>query len=443
MKAKVGAPGGTVPPIPTGGTDEETDESKSKVGFYIAVGVVASVLAAAIAIVLEAHKRKTDAYDLQQQEELAHRADELRAKIAEQREKDDAERTIKEMQAEIEATKRQTEEETRRRVLAELEAERVAKLPGTLLVATVPAGASVSIDGAPPLKSPVKADGLPPGTHKVRISLAGFDPVETTAKIKGSTTTDLGSFPLQASYGSLDLTSTPDGLDFALRPASDPQGKPIREGKTPASVGDLAPGDYLVTFLRPGCRDHVENVSVQKGAKSTVDTKYANGSLELTSDPSGASVSKDGSFIGTTPLTLHDMTPKTANFDLTLPGYDSTPVSCDIPEGQTLRFSAQLLRKDRVFKPAEVKTAPESYEAPPPELTAGQRKTGAEVLLSFVVRRDGDVTDVEVVRTTDDDVARRCKAAVERWKFRPATAPDDRIVDAYMELPFKFPANSK
>jgi len=67
-----------------------------------------------------------------------------------------------------------------------------------------------------------------------------------------------------------------------------------------------------------------------------VDTKYLDGSLELTSDPSGASVSKDGTFLGTTPLVLHDLTPKLASFDLALPGYDSTPISCEIPEGQTL-----------------------------------------------------------------------------------------------------------
>jgi len=434
VKPKPGA--GEEPPAPP----EPPAEAKSKVGFFIAVGVVASLLAAAILVVLEAHKAKTDAYDRAQQEEVAHRAAELKLKLEEQKAKDDAERTRKEMEAAVEQAKKQAEEDTRRAVLAEVEAARVAKLPGTLLVATVPAGAAVSIDGAAPLPSPVRAEGIAQGTHHVQISLKGYDPIEMDSEVKGAKTTDLGSIALSPSFGEIDLTSTPDGLAFAVRPASDPKGKPLRTGRTPATMDDIVHGDYLVTFTRPGCHDHVEAVSVQKGVKSPVDTKYLDGSLELTSDPSGASVSKDGTFLGTTPLTLHDLTPKTAVFDLTLPGYDPTPVSCEIPEGQTLKYAAQILRRDRVFKPEEVKTPPETYESPQPVLNASQRKMGAEVVISLVVRRDGRVSDVEVVSSSDDDVARRCKAAVEKWKFRPATAPDDRTVDAAIELPFNFPA---
>jgi TonB family protein len=182
----------------------------------------------------------------------------------------------------------------------------------------------------------------------------------------------------------------------------------------------------------------VEKAKVEHGRVTSVATTYVDGSLELSSDPSGASVSKDGMFLGTTPLVLHDLTPKTANFDLTLPGYDPTPVTCDIPEGQTLRYSAQLLRRDRVFTPGEVREAPVRVEAPPPALTDAQRRLGADVTLSVVVRRDGSVADVTISSATDDDIARRCVAAVEHWRYRAATAPDGRIVDSRIDVPFKF-----
>jgi TonB family protein len=413
---------------------------KSKVGFYVGILVTAALLFAAIAVVLEARLEKAKANDLEQQEALAHHVAEQRLKEAEKAALDEAERSRKALEAAIALTKKQTEDETRQKVAAEREAARLAALPGTLVVATEPAGASVSIDGAAPLKAPVKVGGVAPGSHRIQISLAGYEPVDLSSDIAGAKTTDLGSIKLQSIYGSLELTSSPDSIDFAVRAASDPTGKPVRSGKTPATVDGVARGDYTVTFSRPGCRDHVEKVSVEKGVKSPVGTKYLDGSLELTSDPSGASVSKDGTFLGTTPLVLHDLTPKLASFDLALPGYDSTPISCEIPEGQTLKFAAQLLRKDRIFKPDEVKTPPESYESPQPQLSANQRKTGADVLLSLVVRRDGSVANIQVVRSTDDDIARRCKMAVENWKFRPATAPDDRAVDATIQLPFKFPA---
>jgi TonB family protein len=439
LKQKPAAPGGSTPPMPPAAPPER----KSKVGFYIGIAVAAALIAVAIAFVLKVRMEKAEALYQQQQEELARRVDEERIAKQEQDAKEAAERDRKEKEAAVAEAKKQAEEDTRREVLAEMEAERIAKLPGTLIVATVPAGASVSVDGAAPLTTPVKADGVASGTHKVVISLPGFDPVEMTAEIKGTKTTDLGTVTLSAIYGSLDLTSTPDSLDFAVRTAADPTGKPAFTGTTPASLTSVPHGDYVVTFRRPGCRDHTVPVTVEKGVKSPVDTKYVDGSLDLTSDPSGASVNKDGSFLGTTPLSLHDLTPKTAKFDLTLPGYDPTPISVEIPEGQTLKYSAQLLRRDRVFTSAEVKTPPQTIDAPPPVLNADQRKLGADVLLSLVVRRDGLVTDVEVVHATDDDVARRCKAAVEKWKYRPATAPDDRSVDARIELPFKFAANSK
>ncbi|HEY4989910.1 MAG TPA: TonB family protein [Opitutaceae bacterium] len=415
-------------------------EAKSKVPLYIGILVVVALLAVGIAVVLEARMEKTRANDLEQQEAIAHHVAEQRLKEAEQNATSEAERTRKALEDAVALAKQQTEAETRRAMQAEEEAARVAKLPGTIVLATVPAGASVSIDGAAPVASPVHAEGLASGSHKVQISLQGFESVDMTADVAGGKTTDLGSVVLQSVYGTVNFSSIPDGLEFAVRPAADPAGKPIRAGRTPATLADVPHGDFLVTFTRPGCRDHVEKVSVTKGATSPVSTKYLDGSLELESDPSGASVNEDGTFLGTTPLVLHDLTPKEASFDLSLPGYDPTPVTVQIPEGDTLKFSAQILRKDRIFKPSEVKTPPTTYEAPPPVLSSAQRKQGAEVLLSLVVRRDGAATGVEVVRSSDDDIARRCKKAVEKWRFRPATAPDDRTVDARIEIPFKFPA---
>jgi hypothetical protein len=61
---------------------------------------------------------------------------EQRIKEAEQSAKEQEERHRKELETAIEITRKQTEEATRRQVLAEVEAERLAKLPGTLAVAT-------------------------------------------------------------------------------------------------------------------------------------------------------------------------------------------------------------------------------------------------------------------------------------------------------------------
>ncbi len=421
----------------------EDEPPKSRVGFYIGLGVAASLVFAAIALVLEARMEKIKAYDLEQQEATAHHIAEEQLRQAEKDKQAEAAQKIKDIEAAREEARKQAEEETTLRLRAQMEAERLSKLPGVLVVATVPAGALVSIDGGAPLKSPVKLEGVAPGGHRVQISLAGHESADMNAEILGSKTTDLGTISLGSIFGTVELSSSPDNLDFAIRPDNDPAAKPVRTGRTPASYDDIPHGGYLVVFSRPGCADHTEKLTVVKAGKATVQTKYLDGSLELTSYPSGANVSKDGEFLGTTPLSLHDLTPKKATFDLTLPGFDPTTISCQIPEGDTLKYDAKLLLKDRIFKAAEVKTPPVSVEAPPPSLSADQRKQGADVVLSIVVRKNGTVTGVEVVRSTDDDIARRCKGAIEKWKFTPATAPDDRIVEARIEVPFKFPAGGK
>jgi TonB family protein len=423
----------STPPFPV-----ET-EPRSKAGLYIGIAVAAAVVFAGVAYGLYARMEKANALAaLQAQQEVA-RLNEIRLKEAQDKEKQEAEQAQKDLKAQVELTRKQTEERMRRDVLAQIEADRVAKLPCVIIVATDPDGASISIDGGAPRLSPLRAEGIRPGKHHVAITLALHDPVAKDVDLKGGATVNLGTIVLQSNVGTLDVTSTPDSLAFAIRTATDPTGIPFRIGRTPLEYESMPHGDYIVTYSRPGCHDHVEKVTLEKGATATVDTKYQDGSIELTSDPSGAWVDKDGERLGSTPLTVHDLSPRHAEFLLTLPGYDPTPVTCDIQEGQTLKIEAQLLRKDRVFNANEVKTAPVSYETPQPVLTPAQRKMGAQVVISFIVRLDGSVSDVTVVNATDDDIGRRCKDAVEGWRFRAATAPDDRIVDSRMEVPFNFP----
>ena len=79
------------------------------------------------------------------------------------------------------------------------------------------------------MKTPAKVDGLAPGSHRVQISLAGHESVDTSAEIRGSKTTDLGSIALPSIYGSISLTSSPDGLEFAIRAADEPNGQACQD----------------------------------------------------------------------------------------------------------------------------------------------------------------------------------------------------------------------
>ena len=96
------------------------------------------------------------------------------------------------------------------------------------------------------------------------------------------------------------LESVPSGLDVTI------DGKP--SGKTPMTT-ELAPGRHLVEFTRRGVTRRLE-MTIVSGEATTERLDWAakrKGSLEVLSDPEGATVTIDGKARGTTPLTIDDL----------------------------------------------------------------------------------------------------------------------------------------
>jgi TonB family protein len=68
---------------------------------------------------------------------------------------------------------------------------------------------------------------------------------------------------------------------------------------------------------------------------------------------------------------------------------------------------------------------------------ARRRGIEGEVLLEIVVRRDGSVGDVRVLRGLDRGLDQRAAAAVRQWRFAPANrrgAPVDVIVEVGVDF---------
>ena len=176
------------------------------------------------------------------------------------------------LKREADAAAKLKEEEARQQRRQELEAERIAKSPGKLTVATAPNTASITIDGGPAQKSPLSLDDLTPGAHRVHITLAGHESVDRSFEIKGTETTDLGVIRLEPIYGTVAISSQPDGVDFSFRPAISLLGVAPKTGRTPATLDEVEPGEYVVTFSRAPWKDQTQNISVAKrgAAKASV-----------------------------------------------------------------------------------------------------------------------------------------------------------------------------
>ncbi len=353
--------------------------------------------------------------------------------VAQARREADTTRELAVAQARSEA-----EEQTRRQLEPKLEAARAATSPGILKLATSPAGAEVRVDDHPPQLTPVSIEDLSPGEYRLKITLVDHMPVELTADIIGSKTTDLGVITLERATGTIAVSSEPGETDFSIRRLNtDEDAGPLRRGRTPARFNDLAPGDYVVQFSRAGWPDRTERVTVARGKTARAATTFESGAVTIASSPAGATVTRDGLEIGTTPLTLRDIPAGDQTYELRANGYESLKMSGKVVAGRELKLEGTLLHLDRLANQAELRTPPRPYLTTPLDLGRIPRSTPAFITVTFIVLRDGSVRDVTVLEKVDRTIAQRTVNAIAKWKFYPGVSHGGYPVNVRVSVPIK------
>jgi TonB family protein len=74
----------------------------------------------------------------------------------------------------------------------------------------------------------------------------------------------------------------------------------------------------------------------------------------------------------------------------------------------------------------------------PPTLISD--RVEGEVVLYAVIRRDGSVDNIRLVRGVDDELDANAMSALAQWKFRPANRSGDPVeVEAIVHIPFRVP----
>lgn len=167
---------------------------------------------------------------------------------------------------------------------------------GSLYVTSSPKGASVYVDGSYFGRTPV-SDEVAPGTHTVRISLDGYSTVSKSVYVgEGSTATVSVSLDPVVSTGYLSVSSTPKYADVYVDNAY--------MGQTPMTMS-LDTGNHSVTFKKSGYSNYSTSVRINAGQTSSISVvlseTVADGYVSIASNPTGASVYIDGSYVGNTP----------------------------------------------------------------------------------------------------------------------------------------------
>jgi hypothetical protein len=116
------------------------------------------------------------------------------------------------------------------------------------------------------------------------------------------------------------------------------------QGKTPLTVGDLAPGTYDVLFSKFGYQKFSLQVPVEpeKTSEVTATLIPSTGSLTITSVPAGARVMIDGEDAGVSPVIRENLTAGNHTLGLAADGYTTSEQIVTVIAGETIQISINL-----------------------------------------------------------------------------------------------------
>ena len=165
-----------------------------------------------------------------------------------------------------------------------------------LEITSDPSGATVSILGKERGKTPFKCSLLP-AVYVCKLELPGYKTELVRAEIKQGTDKKIHA-ELNPVTASVMLTSVPSAAPVIF------QGK--KAGETPLILKDLPYGEYTAELNKSGYTKRTVSWKMNEdGRPIQIKTDLASnvGTLKITSNPTGATVTLDGTVMGRTPFT--------------------------------------------------------------------------------------------------------------------------------------------
>ena len=209
-------------------------------------------------------------------------------------------------------------------------------LPGTLILETLPTGASVVIDGQTVGTTPLTLEEVAAGEIGFELSAERYLAVEDVITVEGRGITQRYSKDLVPGWARVSVKTIPERAEFSI------DGQPLEKTR---DILEVMAGSQQLTLSAPGYVnrtieiDAIANTDLDLG---TVELVAAEGILRLTSQPSGASVTRDGQFVGTTPVDV-TMSPGVNHLIvLRRAGYQSSKFQAALEKGSTEQKAVTL-----------------------------------------------------------------------------------------------------
>lgn len=169
-------------------------------------------------------------------------------------------------------------------------------LPGTLKIETQPSGARVLIDGVEAGFTPLTLENIAAGEVPLNLSIDRYLAFDDVITIEGRGIAQRYSKDLVPGWARVFVDAVPERVEFLL------DEEPVKEA---GDVIEVMAGSRQLTVTAPGYVSQTIEVNAIANTDldlGTIKLIAAEGILRLTSQPSGASVTRDGLFVGTTPV---------------------------------------------------------------------------------------------------------------------------------------------
>jgi hypothetical protein len=330
---------------------------------------------------------------------------------------------------------------------------------GAVTISSEPAGALVTWEGRELGRTPLLKASLPGGSHVLELSLAGYKNRSIEVSVTVGSETELAAVSLEKVLGRIDITTDPAGIRFEAVSAN---GISI-SGVTPATLRDLALGDYRVTLHRLGWGDYQQTMTLAANEPVFVAHHYEGGTLKVTAAGARTTVTLDGTPVGAAPLELAVSAGK-HSIAATLNGnqLDTTQIEVLVGQASAVNFAAPVpaTTQQTLWAPGEGMTAatptptpaptPKEEQAalfptPTPQRPAAQRrlvtvkprpKPSAEptptpsleqrrqLLVAKEAQEQAKLTRTKEI--IDQQIAATAGAAKEQWKYRLAKWQQDK-----------------
>ena len=209
-------------------------------------------------------------------------------------------------------------------------------LPGRLNVMTDMDDVEVVIDGELAGTAPGVIEDIDRGSHIFEFIKHRYFPLKQELEIEGLGKTQDFELSLEPAWGQMSFTSIPSGAELSV------DGEII--GQTPLTTEVLETGSQVSIAAR-GYKTWERELTVKAGEAAVhppVELIVADGTLDISTSPRGASVTINGEFRGTAPLSVPLSPLSSHRVELYLEGYQKATRSVSVEPEQQSSLSLNL-----------------------------------------------------------------------------------------------------